>query len=376
MAIAERPLTDASPDDQPIIADPVEAAHAAGLRYFTDARPGIRRKRAGKHFSYIAANGERVHDEKTLRRIRSLAIPPAWTDVWICPSPTGHIQATGRDAKGRKQYRYHPRWREVRDETKYTRMIAFAERLPTIREVTDAELSVRTLNRERVLATVVQLLDATAIRVGNEEYARANQSFGLTTLRANHVDVTGSEIRFHFRGKSGKEHEVDIRNRRLARAMQRLQDLPGQEVFQFIGEDGELHGIDSGDVNDYIRQITGEHFTAKDFRTWHGTVRAAQALHEAGEFSTETEAKHNVVEAIGSAACHLGNTPAICRKSYVHPAVIDAYMNGTLVPTFDRVLERAGNPIPGLHPEEVATLALLQQELDRERDAASGGHAT
>jgi DNA topoisomerase-1 len=367
MAIAE--IKDGIPslDEVPIIADPVEAAHAAGLRYFTDARPGIRRKHAGKHFSYIAPNGDRIHDKETLARVRSLAIPPAWTDVWICPSPKGHIQATGRDAKGRKQYRYHPRWREVRDETKYTRMIAFAEMLPIIREATDRELSLRNLSREKVLATVVRLLDATAIRVGNEEYARANQSFGLTTLRTNHVDVQGSEIHFHFRGKSGKEHVVDVRDRRLARAMQRLHDLPGQEVFQYIGDDGELQSVDSGDVNDYLRQVTGENVTAKDFRTWHGTVGAAEALYRAGAYASEREAKHNVVLAVEQAADLLGNTPSICRKSYVHPAVIDAYMDGSLLPTFEQVYSQAAsNSIPGLHPEEVATLAVLQQELEKE----------
>lgn len=356
-------------DDQPIIADPVEAAHAAGLRYFTDARPGIRRKRAGKNFSYVAPNGERVTDTATLARIKSLAIPPAWTDVWICPASNGHIQATGRDARGRKQYRYHPHWREVRDETKYTRMIAFAETLPIIRDTADRELSMHTLSREKVLATVVQLLDATAIRVGNEEYARDNKSFGLTTLRVRHVDVEGAQIHFHFRGKSGKLHVVDVHDRRLARAMLRLQDLPGQEVFQYMNGDGALHSVDSGDVNDYLRQITGENFTAKDFRTWHGTVRAAEALYAAGPSSSETEGKHHVVTAIEAAASHLGNTPSICRKSYVHPAVIDAYMDGSLIPTFDQVYEQvADNPLPGLHPEEVATLAVLQQELEKERE--------
>jgi DNA topoisomerase I len=369
MASAEIKDTVPSLDDQPIIAEPVEAAHAAGLRYFTDARPGIRRTRAGKHFSYIAPDGERVHDQTTLTRIRSLAIPPAWTDVWICPSPNGHIQATGRDAKRRKQYRYHPRWREVRDETKYTRMIAFAETLPIIRDATDRELSLRPLTRQKVLATVIQLLDATAIRVGNEEYARENQTFGLTTLRTDHVEVQGSEIHFHFRGKSGKEHVVDVRDRRLARAIHRLQDLPGQDVFQYIDTDGELRLVDSGDVNDYLRQITGENFTAKDFRTWHGTVRVAEGLYAVGSFGSEREANHNVVQAIEDAATHLGNTPSICRKSYVHPAVIDAYMDGSLVPTFDQVYGQAnGDPIPGLYPDEVATLAVLRQQMERERD--------
>jgi DNA topoisomerase-1 len=356
--------------EQPIIADPVEAAHAAGLRYYTDARPGIRRKRAGKNFTYLDPKGARVTDKNTMARIKSLAIPPAWTDVWICPSPNGHLQATGRDAKGRKQYRYHPRWREVRDETKYTRMIAFAETLPIIRDATDRELSAHTLSREKVLATVVQLLDETAIRVGNEEYARENQSFGLTTLRARHVEVDGSEIHFHFRGKSGKEHVIDVRDRRLARALRRLQDLPGQEVFQYLASDGELHSVDSGDVNDYLRQITGDNFTAKDFRTWHGTVSAAAALYASGPADTATEARRSITAAVELAANHLGNTPAICRKSYVHPAVLDAYTDGSLIPTFEGVYSQIeSNPLPGLHPEEVATLAVLQQQLEKETAA-------
>jgi DNA topoisomerase-1 len=369
---------DPLPDqDAPLVADPIETTRAAGLRYVTDVQPGIRRKHAGKHFSYIGLDGRTIHDQKVLRRIKALAIPPAWTDVWICPVERGHIQATGRDAKGRKQYRYHPRWREVRDETKYGRMIAFGEALPLIRERTDRDLSLHCLSRDKVLATVIQLLDRTAIRVGNEEYARENRSFGLTTLRTRHVDVEGSELRFHFRGKGGKEHVVSVHDRRLARAVKRCEDLPGYELFQYLDEEGKRHGIDSGDVNDYLRQITGENFTAKDFRTWHGTVRAAEALYELGAFESETQGKRHVTRAVEIAAELLGNTPAICRKSYVHPAVIDAYLDSSLQPTWERVMEdeRAASRA-GLHPEEVATLAILQQRLDQETEQSRASRGT
>src|SRR2546423_1625725 len=275
--------------------DPVIVAKAAGLRYVSDASPGIRRKRAGKNFSYIGLDGKPIHDQDELHRIRSLGIPPAWTDVWICPQPNGHIQATGRDAKGRKQYRYHPRWRAVRDETKYSRLIAFGEALPTIRARVEHDLGLPGLPREKVLATVVRLLETTLIRVGNEEYARQNRSYGLTTLRNRHVDVRGTELRFHFRGKSGKEHEVALHDRRLARVMRRLQELPGQELFQYVDEDGTRASIDSDDVNAYLREIAGEDFSAKDFRTWAGTVLCAVALRELDAASGEVEAKRNVV---------------------------------------------------------------------------------
>jgi len=361
--------------DSPLITDPVEAAQSAGLRYYTDARPGIQRKRDGKYFSYINTDGSIIRDAKVLTRVKKLGILPAWTDVWICPSPKGHIQATGRDAKGRKQYRYHEHWREVRDETKYTRMLAFGEALPMIRERTDVDLAQRNITRERVLATVVQLLDKTAIRIGNEEYARDNNSFGLTTLRQDHVDVDGSRVHFHFRGKSGKEHQVDVKSTRLARAVRRLEDLPGYELFQYVDPESELQPIDSADVNDYLRLITGQNFTAKDFRTWHGTVTAAGALYESGTAETETEAKKHVTAAITLAAQHLGNTPAICRKSYVHPGIIEAYSEGLLSPTWERVLKQEEvREHPGLHPGEVATLAVLQEQLDQsaaERRAAS-----
>jgi DNA topoisomerase-1 len=357
----------------PLLADPVEAAQAAGLHYFTDARPGIRRKRAGKRFSYLDTNGLPVHDTKQLQRIKALAIPPAWTDVWICPSPNGHIQATGRDAKGRKQYRYHPRWRAIRDETKYNRMIAFGEALPIVRERTDCDLSLQCLWRDKVLATVVQLLDQTALRVGNEEYARENHSFGLTTLRTRHVEVFGSTIEFHFRGKGGKEHVVDVHDRRLARAVKRCMDIPGFELFQYVDDEGERHSVDSADVNDYLRQITGQNFTAKDFRTWHGTLCTAISLYELGECESEAEAKKNITAAIQDAAEHLGNTPAICRKSYVHPGVLDAYVDRTFLCTWQRALEEARErPRPALDAQEVALLAVLQQQLDQEAAQHNG----
>ncbi len=259
--------------------DPQQSAISAGLRYVTDTRPGITRKRAGRGFHYTMPDGQSAHDRDTLARIKSLVIPPAWTDVWICPTPKGHIQATGRDARGRKQYRYHPKWREVRDETKYDRMIAFGRALPTIREQLDRDLSLRGLPREKVLATVVRLLETTLIRVGNEAYARTNRSFGLTTMRNRHVSVDGSQLRFKFKGKSGKMHSIGIRDRRLAAIVKRCQELPEQELFEYLADDGTRHTIDSSDVNAYLKEAGGDDFTAKDFRTWAGTVLAA---HSAG----------------------------------------------------------------------------------------------
>ncbi len=345
------------------IAAPVEAAKAAGLRYVSDATPGIQRKRAGKHFSYLGLNGKPIHDEEQLKRIRSLGIPPAWTNVWICPNPRGHIQATGRDAKGRKQYRYHPKWREIRDETKYDRMMAFGKALPLIRERVEHDLRLHGLPRERVLATVVRLLDTTSIRIGNEEYARENGSFGLTTMRDNHVDVEGTTVEFHFRGKSGKEHTIDVKDRQLARIIKRCQALPGHELFQYYDEHEQLHTIESDNVNTYLQQITGQEFTAKDFRTWSGTVTATCALQDLGEYETQTQAKKNVVRAIEAASKHLGNTPAICRKSYIHPEIIDAYLNGSLLRALQREDEQAViEVLHGLHPEEIAVLAFLEQK--------------
>jgi DNA topoisomerase I len=349
-----------------VAADPIESARLAGLRYVSETGPGFHRRRAGRGFVYVDAGGRRLRDAATLRRIRALVIPPAWRDVWICAAPSGHIQAVGRDARGRKQYRYHPRWRQVRDETKYTRMLAFARALPRIRARAARDLDRPGLTRDRVLATVVWLLEATLIRVGNEEYARANGSFGLTTLRGRHVAVRGADVRFAFRGKGGKEHVVGVRDRRLARIIRRLQDLPGQELFQYLGEDGARRTLDSGDVNAYLHEITGEEFTAKDFRTWAGTVLAALALAEVREFRTAREARRNIVRAIEGVAARLGNTPAICRKCYVHPEVLQAYLDGV---TIDALPARTGRAIgegrPRLTAEEGVVLGLLQQRLAR-----------
>ena len=345
------------------IAAPVEAAKAAGLRYVSDATSGIQRKRAGKHFSYLGRDGKPIHDEEQLKRIRSLGIPPAWTNVWICPNPRGHIQATGRDAKGRKQYRYHPKWRAIRDETKYDRMMAFGKALPLIRERVEHDLRLHGLPREKVLATVVRLLDTTSIRIGNEEYARENGSFGLTTMRDNHVDVEGTTVEFHFRGKSGKEHTIDVKDRQLAKIIKRCQALPGHELFQYYDEHQQLHTIESDNVNAYLQQITGQDFTAKDFRTWAGTVTATCALQDLGEYETQTQAKKNVVRAIEVASKHLGNTPAICRKSYIHPEIIDAYLNGSLLKALQHDDEQAViEALHGLHPEEISVLAFLEQK--------------
>lgn len=343
--------------------DPVAAARDAGLRYVVDTMPGIRRQRAGRHFSYIGPDGERIRDPKVLQRIKTLAIPPAWTDVWIAPTQNSHIQATGRDAKGRKQYRYHARWREIRDEAKYGRMIEFGKMLPRIRERTTADLGRPGLPREKVLAAVVQLLEMTLIRVGNEEYAKQNRSFGLTTLRDRHVDVGSTKLRFHFRGKSGKDHTVGVSNRRLARVIRRCQELPGQELFQY-DEDGERKSIGSADVNEYLREITGSDFTAKDFRTWAGTKLAAMALQAFEAFDSDAQAKRNVVQAIENVAERLGNTPAICRKCYVHPAVIEAYMDGSMAETLKERADKAlQDSLHELSGEEAAVMTLLQQRL-------------
>jgi DNA topoisomerase-1 len=353
-----------------VATDPVESAKLAGLRYVNETGPGLRRRRAGRGFVYLDGEDRRVRDGATLHRIRSLVIPPAWTDVWICPSPHGHIQAVGRDARGRKQYRYHARWREVRDETKYTRMLAFARALPRIRAQVERDLGRPRLSREKVLATVVRLLEATLIRVGNEEYARTNGSFGLTTLRDRHVDVDGAEVRFSFRGKGGKEHTVGVRDRRLARIMRHLQDLPGQELFQYVDAQGERRSIDSADVNAYLHEITGDDFTAKDFRTWAGTVLAALALAEVRTFATTREAKRNIVRAIERVATRLGNTPAICRKCYVHPQVLQAYLDGVTIRVLKARTEQAmGEGLPALGAAEGVVLGLLQQRLARAESA-------
>jgi DNA topoisomerase-1 len=331
--------------------------------------PGIRRRRSGTGFLYVSPDGRRVTDPDELRRIRSLVIPPAWRDVWICPLANGHVQAVGHDARGRKQYRYHPRWRTVRDATKYTRMIAFGAALPKLRRRLERDLALPGLPREKILATAVRLLETTCMRVGNEAYARENGSFGLTTLRRRHVDVSGATLRFEFRGKGGKTVSVDVTDRRLARIVRRCQELPGQELFQYVDGDGARQTIDSADVNAYLKDASGEELTAKDFRTWAGTVLAALALQEFQAFDSKTQAKRNVVRAIEAVARQLGNTPAICRKSYVHPAVIDAYLDGLVLTSFrTRTEHRLGESLPGLRPEEAAVLALLRQRLEREAE--------
>lgn len=350
-----------------IVTDPVESARAAGLRYVTEGSAGIRRRRVGKSFTYLDAHGRGIHDPDTLHRIRALAIPPAWTEVRICPSANGHILAVGRDARARKQYRYHARWRQARDETKYNRMLAFAAALPRIRRRVEEDLQRSGLPRDKVVATVVRLLETTLIRVGNEEYARENGSFGLTTMRNRHVDVAGSTLRFHFRGKAGKEHTVDVKDPRLARVVKRCQDLPGHELFQYIDNGGSRQTIDSADVNEYLRGIAGDEFTAKDFRTWAGTVLAALALHEVAAFESTAQARRNITRAIESVARQLGNTPTICRRCYVHPAVIDAYLDGVTVSAFKRRNERRiAQTLNALAPEEAMVLGLLQQRLARQ----------
>ena len=344
--------------------DPEKSAQRAGLRYVHDDTPGISRKRAGKGFSYKDTSGKTIRDPQIRERINALAIPPAYQNVWICPDADGHIQATGLDEKGRKQYRYHPRWSAVRDEAKFARLIAFAHALPAIRERTNADLRRKTLSREKVLAAIVQLLEKTAIRVGNEEYARHNETYGLTTMENRHVEVEGNVVHFEFTGKSHKDHEIDLKDKKLAKIVEQLQDLPGQALFQFVDEDGQTHNIASGDVNDYLHEIAGDNFTAKDFRTWAGTVAASLALQEFEAFSDKGTAAQNVVEAVKVVAEKLGNTPAVSRKSYIHPAVIEAYFDGDMLDSMQqKVEEELSENLKGLKPEEAAVLGLLQQKL-------------
>jgi DNA topoisomerase I len=355
----ERPVKRARKAPPPeLVTDPIESAEAAGLRYVSDMQPGIRRKKSGKGFSYLGTDGKTIRDSRELARIRSLAIPPAYTDVWICPSPNGHIQATGRDARGRKQYRYHAKWREVRDETKFGRMLAFSEVLPGIRKRAERDLGRSGLPREKVLATVVQLLESTCIRVGNDEYAKANRSYGLTTLQDRHVEISGSKLRFEFRGKSGKTHTVSLNDRRLARIVQRCQALPGEDLFQYVDDEGVRQTIGSGDVNDYIREISGQEFTAKDFRTWAGTLLAVAALSEVGAFTSQRQAKSNVLRAIDRVAEQLNNTRAVCRKYYVHPAVFETYLAGTMVDALKNGTKEAAKS--ALADEEASVVRLLR----------------
>jgi DNA topoisomerase I len=319
----------------------VEAARAAQLRYVSDSRPGIKRRAAGTGFVYVETEGDPVEDEAILARIKSLAIPPAWTEVWISRLAHGHLQASGRDARGRKQYRYHARWRKVRDECKFDRMLQFGAALPRIRERVEQDLQLAGLERAKVLAIIVRLLETTFIRVGNEEYARTNKSFGLTTLKDRHVKIQGAKIIFRFRGKSGKEHQITLANRKLARLVKRCQDLPGQDLFQFIGEDGQPQPIDSGDVNEYIRQIAAEDFTAKDFRTWAGTLLAAQRLDDYPSVESAASGKAACVSVVADVAARLGNTPTICRKCYIHPEILTAFLEERKLARWKKALAAA-----------------------------------
>ena len=345
------------------VVDAKDAAKYAGLAYVSDEKPGISRRRSGTGFRYTAAGGGKI-DDVALKRIKALAIPPAWTDVWICPRANGHIQATGRDAKGRKQYRYHARFREVRESTKYHHMLAFAESLPAIRKKVRDHLALKGLPREKVLATVVRLLEATLIRVGSDEYAKQNKSYGLTTLKNKHVEIEGSALRFNFKGKSGKVWRLDVRDRRIAKVIRACQELPGQELFQYVDESGETRDVTSSDVNDYLREISGEDITAKDFRTWHGTVLAAMALQEFEKFDSQAGAKKNIRDAIQRVAARLGNTPTICRKCYVHPEIITTYIEGSLLlEVKEKVEAELRDDLADLKPEEAAVLTLLETRL-------------
>ena len=346
----------------PIPPTSLAAARDAGLRWVSDGEPGIRRQRTTLGFRYVGPGGNPLRDRSVLRRIQALVLPPAWTKVWICRSSDGHIQATARDARGRKQYRYHPRWRAVRDDAKYGRLLQFGSALPRLRARTRRDLALPGMPRERVLAAVVRLLAGTLIRVGNESYARANGSFGLTTFRSRHAEVAGDRIRFRFRGKSKQEHLISVDDRRLARIVRRCQELPGQPLFQFRGADGAVQTIGSTDVNAYLREVAGEHFTAKDFRTWAGTLLMARALGALEPPASEAAAKRAIVAAIDEVARRLGNTRAVCRRCYVHPAVLDAYRDGTLA----ALLRRRRRPSGGFTSDEAMVLALLRRPTARD----------
>lgn len=353
--------------------DPRAAARAAKLRYVTDHKPGLTRQRDGDEWRFYKPDGSEVTDADEIARIKKLAIPPAYTDVWICPDPRGHLQAVGRDARGRKQYRYHAKWRTVRDEAKYGKMLVFGRVLPIVREHVDKDLARPGLPKRKVIAAIVALLEKTMMRVGNEEYAKQNGSFGITTLRTRHVRIKGGHVVFDFKGKHGVKHHIDLADRRLARVVERCQDLPGQDLFQFEDEDGARHHITSDDVNDYLHEVSGEEITAKDFRTWAATNLAAAALVEFEAFDSTAKAKKNLVQAVAHVAERLGNTPAICRKCYIHPAVFDGYLDGSLLEGLksraDEVLDGAKT---GLTAEEVAITAYLSRRLGEAIDDPKG----
>jgi DNA topoisomerase-1 len=340
-----------------MVAECEKSAKAVGLRYGTDSKPGISRVRTRAGFRYVKPDGRPVNDRATLARIKSAGIPPAWSDVWIATDPRSHLQATGRDARGRKQYRYHRRWKELSHQTKYSRMVPFARALPRIRAQVAAHLRQDALCKTKVLAAIVQLLERTFIRIGNEEYARANGSFGLTTLRDRHVTVRGEAIQFEFKGKSGVRQRVTLNNKRLAKIVKRCQEIPGQELFQYIDERGRSRLITSADVNDYVRAAAGETFSAKDFRTWAGTLIAARELGPRQPGTTQKQTKSTLVDAVKVVSQHLGNTPSVCRACYIHPAVFEAYADGTLRPRLARKRK-----VRGLNDEEAAVLALLETQ--------------
>lgn len=354
----------------------VRDAREAGLRYVTDEGPGIRRVRRGKSFAYVSPHGKAVRDAATLGRIKSLVIPPAWQDVWIATSQTAHLQATGRDERGRKQFRYHPKWREVRDGNKFDKMIAFGKALPHIRRVTARHLKLPGLPREKVLAAVVQCLEKTLIRVGNEEYASTNKSYGLTTIRDRHVAVRGEKVHFDFQGKSGVHHDITLTDRQLAKIIKASQDLPGQELFQYVDHEGNVCDVKSEDVNEFLREIAGDEFTAKDFRTWAGTVLAAGALREMEHVETQAALKKNVVRAVEEVAKRLGNTKAVCRKCYIHPAVLDAYLDGSLLDTLRQRAQKQFRSGGSLRPEEAAVLSFLSHRAPGRRRRVRGRKAS
>ncbi len=345
--------------------DHQHSAEEAHLRYVSDDKPGYRRRRAGRGFVFCDTHGKRITDARIVARIKSLVIPPAWTNVWICPHPRGHIQATARDAKGRKQYRYHPEWQEARDKEKFTRTLAFARALPALRQAVAEDMAGKPLERRTVLATVVRLLETTLIRIGNREYAEQNKSYGLTTMRNRHVEVNGTRLEFDFVGKSGKRHVVELADRRAARIVAQLQELPGQELFQYVDEHGERRSIDSADVNDYLRELSGAEFTAKDFRTWAGTVLAAWALSEFEKIDSKAAARRNITAAVKKVATRLGNTPAVCRSSYIHPEILNSYLDGSLLDNLKREIKATlRDELNGLTAEEAAVFVLLLNRLE------------
>ena len=342
-----------------------------GLRYVSDAAPGYSRKRTSTSFSFYDKDGERITNPDIIRRIKSIGIPPAYESVWICPSPNGHIQATGVDARGRKQYRYHPKWRELRDQDKYEHTMKFAAALPLLRQRVAADMKRDGLPREKVLATIVSLLEKTLIRVGNSEYANQNKSYGLTTMRRKHVEIKGSTLRFEFTGKSGKQWKLQVQDRRIAAIVRRCSEMPGHELFKYLDDEGQVGTIDSGDVNAYIKEITRQDFTAKDFRTWVGTVFAALALSEYKKYDSQAEAKRNVLAAFDRVAKQLGNTRAICRKCYIHPEILSAYMSGDLIRMTDaKIADKFKRQYASLNADEVMVLAFLHKRLDRIKRAA------